>query len=116
VRQPAIEPGQVWFVDLAPVRGREHGKNRPALVVSSHLHLELTAGDLVSVAPLTNVERPGWSHRGRVASARSWVVTEQVRTLSADRFRQYAPELALSAGELAEVRRILARLLIGERT
>jgi len=30
----------VWFVDFDPVRGREQGKDRPALVVSSHFHLD----------------------------------------------------------------------------
>ena len=82
-RRPPIEPGQVWFVDFDPVRGREQDKDRPALVVSSRFHLDLTANQLVSVLPLTSVERPGWVHRIRVGSGASWVITEQVRTVSA---------------------------------
>ncbi len=39
--QPPIEPGHVWFVDFDPVRGREQGEDRPALVVSSRFHLDL---------------------------------------------------------------------------
>ncbi len=35
-----VEPGQVWLVDLEPVRGQ--GKDRPALVVSSPFHLGIT--------------------------------------------------------------------------
>jgi mRNA interferase MazF len=112
VRRPPIEPGQVWFVDFDPVRGREQGKGRPALVVSSRFHLDLTARHLVSVLPLTSVERPGWVHRIRVASGGGWVITEQVRTVAADRFRRYAPELTLSAGELNDVRHVLAQMLI----
>jgi mRNA interferase MazF len=112
VKRPPIEPGQVWFVDFDPVRGREQGKDRPALVVSSRFHLDLTARHLVSVLPLTSVERPGWVHRIRVGSGRGWVITEQVRTVSADRFRRYAPEITLSAEELAEVRHVLAQMLI----
>jgi mRNA interferase MazF len=112
VRRPPIEPGQVWFVNFDPVRGREQGKDRPALVVSSRFHLDLTARQLVSVLPLTSVERPGWVHRISVGSGRGWVITEQVRTVAADRFRRYAPELTLSADELNEVRHVLGQMLI----
>lgn len=111
VSRPPIEPGQVWFVDFDPVRGREQGKDRPALVVSSRFHLDLTMGRLVSVLPLTTIERRGWMHRVHVASG-SWVITEQVRTVSADRFRRYAPEITLARDELDEVRHILGQMLI----
>lgn len=39
------------------------------------------------------------------------MITEQVRTLAAQRFRRPAPEIALSNEELAEVQRVLARML-----
>lgn len=106
---PTVEPGQVWFVDFDPVRGREQGKDRPALVVSSRFHLDLTAGRLVTVLPLTSVERPGWIHRIPVGGG--WVITEQIRTVSADRFRRHAPEIALTADELREVRHVLGHML-----
>jgi mRNA interferase MazF len=109
--RPRIEPGQVWFVDFDPVRGREQGKERPALVVSSRFHLDLTLGQLVSVLPLTTVDRRGWMHRVHLASG-GWVVTEQVRTVSADRFRRYPTEIILSAEELDEVRHVLGQMLI----
>ena len=109
--RPPIEPGQVWFVDFDPVRGREQGKDRPALVMSSRFHLDLTAGRLVSVLPLTTVERPGWLHRVAVGEG-SWVITEQIRTVSAERFRRHAPELALSSEELRQVRHVLTHMLI----
>lgn len=112
VSKPPIEPGHVWFVDFDPVRGREQGKDRPALVVSSRFHLDLTLGHLVNVLPLTSVERRGWMHRVHVASVGGWVITEQIRTVSADRFRRYAPEITLTAGERDEVRRVLAQMLI----
>lgn len=108
--QPALAPGQVWFTDFEPVRGREQGKDRPALIVSSEFHLALTAGQLVIVLPLTTVERPGWLHRVATGSG-GWVITEQVRTVSATRLRCFAPEIALTADELADVRRVLAHML-----
>lgn len=110
-RRPPIEPGQVWFVDFDPVRGREQGKGRPALVVSSMFHLDVTLGHLACVLPLTSVERPGWAHRVRVASGGGWVITEQFRTVSVERFRRHAPEIQLSGAELADVREVLAQML-----
>lgn len=111
--QPQIEPGHVWFVDFEPVRGREQGKDRPALVVSSRFHLDLTMGHLVTVLPLTSVERRGWLHRIHVAAGGGWVITEQIRTVSAERLRRYAPEITLAEGELDEVRHVLTQMLIG---
>jgi mRNA interferase MazF len=61
---------------------------------------------------LTSVERRGWMHRIHVASGGGWIITEQIRTVSADRFRRYAPEITLSRDELAEVRHVLAQMLI----
>lgn len=106
-----IEPGSVWFCDFNPVRGREQGNDRPALVVSSAFHLRLTGGALVSVLPLTSVERADWMHRVPVAAGGGWVITEQVRTIAAQRFRRLAPEIKLSDDELAEVQRVLAKML-----
>lgn len=109
---PPITPGQVWFVDFDPVRGREQGKDRPALVVSSHFHLDVTLGHLASVLPLTSVERRGWRHRVHVSSGGGWVITEQIRTVAAARFRRPAPEITLSEDEVDEVRYVLAQMLI----
>jgi mRNA interferase MazF len=102
----------VWFVDFDPVRGREQGKDRLALVVSSRFHLDLTMDQLICVLPLTSVERRGWLHRVGIASGGGWVITEQIRTVAAERFRRYAPEIQLSAAELDEVRHVLAQMLI----
>lgn len=110
--RPPIEPGSVWFCDFEPVRGHEQGKDRPALVISSAFHLQLTGSALVSVLPLTSAERPGWLHRVPVSAGAGWVITEQVRTLAAQRFRRLAREITLSGDELTEVQRVLAKLLL----
>ena len=107
-----IQPGEVWFVDFEPVRGHEQGKDRPALVVSSAFHLAVTMGQLVTVLPLTTVERAGWAHRVHIANGGGFVITEQVRTVSAQRFRWQARDIMLTDGELAEVRETLAHMLI----
>lgn len=113
--RPPVRPGSVWFCDFEPVRGREQGRDRPALVVSSEFHLKLTGSGLITVLPLTSVERPNWLHRVHVDSGNGWVITEQIRTLSAERFRRPAPEITLTAYELEEVQRILTRLLLIRR-
>lgn len=82
--RPPIEPGPVWFVDFDPARGREQGKDRPALVVSSRFH---AAGCTEST------QRPA-----------RWIITEQVRTVSVTRFHRYAPEITLSGDEVDDVR------------
>ncbi len=107
-----IEPGSVWYCDFDTVRGPEQGNDRPALVVSSAFHLHLTGGALVSVLPLTSVERPGWLHRFALSAGGGWVITEQVRTMAAQRFRRPAPEIVLSSDDLAEVQRVLAKMLL----
>jgi mRNA interferase MazF len=108
-QRPELAPDQVWWVDLEPVRGREQGKDRPALVVSSSFHLALTGGALATVLPLTTVERP-WPHRAPVGG-RGWVITERIRTVSSARFRRYAPEIQLTPDELAAVRTMLRRMV-----
>lgn len=81
-------------------------------MVSSEFHLALTAAQLITVLPLTTVERTGWLHRVPAIAGRGWVITEQVRTVSATRFRRPAPEIALSAAELDDVRQVLAQMMI----
>lgn len=108
--RPELAPGTVWFADLDPTRGREQAGDRPVLLVSSAFHLELTAGDVATVLPLTSAHRPGWVHRVQIGEA-SWVITEQVRTIATGRLRRRAAELDPAEAELAEVRRALAHML-----
>jgi mRNA interferase MazF len=107
-----VEPWQLWWADLDPTQGREQAKKRPVVVVSSLFHLALTAGQLVTVLPLTTVERPGWKHHVRIESMRKtgWVITEQARTISAGRL-DARPAGSLSGDEIAEVRHVLGRML-----
>jgi mRNA interferase MazF len=109
-----IEPWQVWWVDLEPVAGREQGKGRPAVVVSSAFHLRLVRGELLSVLPLTTVERPGWLHRIDVTlpgQRHSWAITEQVRTLSASRLTGSEPIGKLDEDQIADLRTVLTKML-----
>ena len=53
--------GEVWLVDVNPVRGHEQSGRRPALVVSDDLFNRGPAG-LVIVMPITSTVRTIPSH------------------------------------------------------
>ena len=109
-----IEPWQVWWVDLEPVAGREQGKARPAIVVSSAFHLRLVRDQLLSVLPLTTVDRPDWLHRVNVTlpgRKPSWAITEQIRTVSATRLTGSEPIGKLDNDQTAQVRSVLAKMI-----
>ncbi len=109
-----IEPWQVWWVDLEPVAGREQDKSRPAVVVSSVFHLRLVGGELLSVLPLTTVDRVGWLHRIEVALPGhnvGWAITEQVRTISATRLTGTKPIGQLNEDQIVATRSVLSKML-----
>lgn len=98
--------GEVWDVDLDPVVGHEQGGRRPALIVSSG-RLHTIPSDLVTILPITTRDR-GIRVHVRIAppegglTARSVVITEQVRTVSRLRLlrrRGVASEETMSAIE-----------------
>ena len=76
---PDPTPGEVIWVVLDPVAGREQSGRRPAVVVSLRAQISL-ADTLVMVVPVTSVDR-GWSNhvllRGDVFDRDSWAMTEQ---------------------------------------
>jgi len=112
VRKP-FEPWQVWWVDFNPIRGREQAKERPAVIVSSAYHLRLLRGDLITVLPLTTVER-AWPFRIQVGTPRkpSWVITEQIRTVSGLRVRGDEPLYTLSPSEIAAVQAMRNQMIV----
>lgn len=106
----SVAPWSVWWADLSPTRDTEQAGLRPAIVVSSPLHLRLTRGQLVSILPVTTRHRPGWNHHVPVSLSRpSFALTEQVRTISVNRLTQEIGEL--SDDEIVIVRASLRRML-----
>lgn len=85
---PAIR-GEVWRVDLEPVRGHEQGRVRPALVVSASI-LNRGPSGLVTVVPITSKARSIRSFlridppEGGVPKT-SFLICDQIRTISTDR-------------------------------
>lgn len=84
--------GEVWTVDLDPVRGHEQGGARPALVISNDTFNRLFM-TLVIVVPFTRTDR-GIPSQVRIVppegglSAPSLLMCEQVRAVSIARFRR----------------------------
>ena len=82
--------GEVWFVDLDPIRGREQARRRPALVVSVD-QLGTGPSELAIVVPLTTTARPNPLYvaieppEGGLREA-SHAMPEMVRAVSRQRF------------------------------
>ncbi|VEI03878.1 mRNA interferase MazF [Acidipropionibacterium jensenii] len=102
---PDLSPGDIVWVFLDPVVGREQSGRRPAVVVSSRGHL-LIADTLVIVVPVTSVDR-GWSNhiplRPDALQCRSWAMNEQLRTISREHVVGRAGRV--DPATLAEIRR-----------
>ena len=85
--------GEIWTVDLNPVRGHEQASVRPALVISADLFNHGPA-ELVIIVPLTRTARRIPYHvpidppEGGVTS-RSFAKCEDIRSVSIDRLSKY---------------------------
>lgn len=110
---PVPSRGEVWRVDLEPVRGHEQGRVRPALILSNNVVNHGPSG-LVTVVPMTTKARPLRSFlkveppEGGVQKT-SYIICDQVRTISAERLgRRFG---SVSGKTLIEVERRVRFLL-----
>lgn len=82
-----LNPGDIVWVSLDPTIGREQSGVRPVVVVSGTDYLE-TVDSLAIVLPITSRDR-GWPNHVPVLGSEldrpSWVMTEQLRTISRKR-------------------------------
>jgi mRNA interferase MazF len=105
--------GEVWWIDLEPVRGHEQGKKRPCLVVSDNAFNAIPHG-LVWVVPVSsnpcchNLTVKVTPPEGgmKVTSA---VLCHQLRTVSVERLDKRSGEV--SAGTMQEVTRRVGMIL-----
>lgn len=107
--------GEVWRVDLETVRGREQGGQRPAVVVSASTFNAGPSG-LIVICPLTTRERRIRFHfpiepPDGGLRVRSFVLCDQIRTVSTDRLTLRLGMLrAVSLAAIEERLRILLDL------
>jgi mRNA interferase MazF len=112
-RQPSR--GEIWFVDLNPVRGHEQAGKRPALVVSVDLFNGGPAG-LIVVLPITTREK-GIPFHVEIyppesgLPEKSFIKCEDIRSISKERLLSPAGEVSPPAMAAVEDRlRILLNL------
>jgi len=114
--QQLPKQGEVWWIDLEPVRGHEQGKKRPCLVVSANA-FNVIAHGLVWVVPVSSsprrnnltVEIIPPEGGMKVTSA---VLCHQLRTVSVERMDKRAG--AVSAATMREAMRKVALILGAE--
>ncbi|MFH1194136.1 MAG: type II toxin-antitoxin system PemK/MazF family toxin [bacterium] len=106
--------GDVWSIDLNPVRGREQSGTRPAVVISAN-GFNNSAADLVIVLPITSKKKNIPLHvevippQGGLKTI-SYIKCEDVRSVSKERLAEFlgiVPE-----AKMAEVERLLKLLLV----
>jgi mRNA interferase MazF len=108
--------GEVWLVNLEPVVGHEQGRSRPALILSADMFNAGPAG-LVTVVPITSKQRAGIPSRIAVSSPEggltmpSWIIGEQVRTISTRRLGP-RPMGVVSVATMRNVEDVV-RMLLG---
>ena len=88
--------GEIWLVELDPVRGSEANKTRPCVIVSSdssNIAVTRTHRGMVTVVPLTSSSRPPRNFQARVRadksnglSSDSTAQAEQIRAVDYSRF------------------------------
>jgi mRNA interferase MazF len=112
----ALQPsrGEVWFVDLNPIRGREQAGRRPALVISVNPFNHGPA-DLVVVIPITSKRKGIPLHVPVVPPEAglkqpSFIKCEDVRSISKERLAQRLGTVSRETLAAAEAR---LRLLLG---
>jgi mRNA interferase MazF len=100
--------GEVWQVDLEPIRGHEQGGRRPALVVSSD-NLNHGPAGLVVLLPFTTVEKRIPLHvpvepPEAGLRRRSFVKIEDIRSVSIARLGRRLGTVSAQTMEAVETR------------
>ena len=98
----------MWYVDFDPVRGREQGKDRPALVISSR---KLAAQGLIWVAMITSTDIEAWPSDVLIADlkraglpARSVVRPAKIACIEAGRIDRSVGRLDEAAAKMVALR------------
>lgn len=110
---PSPSRGEIWRIDLDPVRGHEQGRIRPALIVSNDI-LNHGHSGLVTIVPITTKPKPIRSFlrieptEGGLRQV-SFIICDQLRTISKDRLLKRLSRASVST--LTEVEQRLRFLL-----
>jgi len=102
-----MERGEVWLIELDPVKGSEQRGSRPCVIVS-HDSVNKALPTII-VIPLSTKNK-NWPTRVNVnfGGRQGQALCEQIRTVSKTRLKQHAGMLNLQ--EIAEIRIVLRQL------
>ena len=85
--------GEIWLVDLNPIRGREQSGKRPVLIISVD-GFNHSAAELIVVLPITTKQKniplhvELQQHEGGVTQV-SYIKCEDIRSISKERLIDY---------------------------
>jgi len=114
VKTPEPLRGEIWDLDLNPIKGHEQAGSRPALVLSVDL-FNASAAELVVVVPLTRTQRHIRWHvsvrppEGGLAAV-SFLQCENLRSVSKLRLKRRRGRVSPATLEQVEDR---VRILLG---
>lgn len=116
IKSSSNEPlrGEIWLLDLSPTIGHEQSALRPALVISEDIFNSGPAG-LVITCPITSKNRQIRAHlevlppEGGLAMP-SYIMTEQVRTVSKNRLIRKTGRVSVATMEEVEDK---LRIIVG---
>ena len=85
--------GDIWLVDLEPVRGSEQGKRRPSLIIQNDIGNRFS--NTVIIAPITSGEKARFPVNVEIKAPEgelknnSLILLNQIRTVDKSRFGRY---------------------------
>jgi len=105
--------GEIWLVNLDPIKGREQVGTRPALVISVE-PFNNSGLELIVVCPVTSKNKGFPTHVPLIPeesglNAQSYVKTEDIRSVSVQRLIKAVGQV--SPSKLEEVEICLRRIL-----
>lgn len=109
--------GELWWVDLDPVVGRELGRKvRPAVIISDD-EMNRSRLDKVIVVPATSIAhdvawRVSWDTRSPTGTHRSYFCCDDVRSISVERLRGRIGTRLLPAEVVTAVEHMLRLLMV----
>ena len=97
--------GELWFIDLSPVRGHKQSGRRPGLVISVD-RFNQSPADLIIIIPVTTREKGIRSHVPIEPSKSglnkvSFIKCEDIRSVSKERLMHHVGEV--DQGTLSQV-------------
>jgi mRNA interferase MazF len=105
------QPWEVWWVQFSPQVGGEQAGDRPTIVVGSPLACRIP-NDLVTVVPVTSRNRNlVWQPPVVIGDRPSYAMRDQIKTISAQRFRKRRDDVQVTATEIDAIQHALRMMI-----